>query len=224
MPIEIRNTSTGALIGTYISHSAPPGGANFTVDFNGQAGADVQLAEGVQYTFIFKNWGNKAAWVRGDIPPGVPNYDDIYEVGINPDRLTHVYGDGVQQMWNFPNATYNPPPPPPLTLSLVIYETIPIGSKTTYKMRGTASGGSGSYTFAWTQATMTTGSTVNPSLAMRTCLNSQHYTVTCTVNGTVSQSVEIGQMQPKPGPIAAPAPAASATWSRVKALYQAAGR
>jgi hypothetical protein len=228
MPIEVRNTSTGQLIGTYTSHAPVSSGVNITIDFNGTAGSDIQLTPEVQYTFIFKNWSNKAAYVEGHMPPGIPNYDDIYDIGINPDRLTldPNYGDGVQEMWGFPNATYNPPPPPPLSLTLVIYQTVPIGDKTNYKMRGTASGGSGSYTFVWSQATMTTGATVNPSLANRTCLNSQHVTVTCTVNGTVSQSVQIGGFDPKPGPIGSdePAPVSAATWSAVKVLYQPEGR
>ena len=230
MQIEIRNSTTGALIGTYPSHFPDDAGMNFTIDFNGQDGADVQLTPEVQYTFIFKNWSNKAAYVMGHTPPGVTNYDDIFDIGINPDRLNRdeTYGDGVQEMWDFPIATYTPPPPPPPSLSLVIYETIPRFDKTTYLMRATASGGSGSYTFVWTTAFMTTGSTVNPSLAHRTCLNSQHYTVTCTVNGVTSASVEIGGgggIEPKPRPVRPeePAPASSATWSAVKALYQVHG-
>jgi len=225
MVIDIRNTTTGALVGTFTSHGPAAAGVNFAISFDGATGADsdVQLSPEVQYTFVFRNWSNKAAYVEGHLPPGLPRYDDVYDIGINPDRLTldTTFGDGVQEMWGFPTATYFIP----LDLSLVIYETTPIGDKTVYKMRGTASGGNGSYTFSWTQATMNTSPTTNPSLALRTCLNSQHVTVTCTVNGTLTKSVVIGG---PPNPLRSPedgsgddsSPSATpSTWSIVKKMY-----
>src|SRR5262249_42506381 len=100
MVIDIRNTATGALVRTYPSHAPAAAGVNFAISFDNATGADsdVQLPTNVQFTFVFRNWGNKAAYVEGDLPPNAPNYDDVYDIGINPDRLTldTTFGNGVQ--------------------------------------------------------------------------------------------------------------------------------
>jgi len=111
--------------------------------------------------------------------------------------------------WGYPNATTSV-----LCMSLVVYETIPTGDKKTYKMRATASGVP-NYSFSWSNATMSTPATTNPSLAARTLFNGQTATVTVTVNGTLSKSVVIGS----PGSVAGPTPVIPATWGRIKTLY-----
>lgn len=230
MPIEIRDTATGALIGNYVSHGPEEAGTNFRIDFDSHMAwdSDIHLEPDVQYTFFFKNWSNKAAYVLGELPPDGVQNDDVYDIGINPDRLTRdpTIGIGTQRMWGFPTATYWIP----LDLSLVVYRTNPIGDKTGYWMSGTASGGANygspppTYNFSWTQATMNTSPTTNPSLAVRTCLNTQRVTVTCTVNG-LTKSIVIGGppnalRSPNDGAgDDAPPSAIPSTWSMVKAMY-----
>jgi len=189
MQIRVCETATGHVVGTYMSN-AYQGANDFTVDFNNTGGADVSLPAGVQYTLTFVGW-NKSCYIEGSMPPNQPNYDDTWSIDGNTNVVTHLSGPGLQDVGGFPGATCGAPPPP-FNLQLTIDSMTRIGDKVVYKLRGTASGATGGYTFSWTQATMTTGATVNPSLATRTILNTQSYTVTCTaVNaaGTVTKSI-----------------------------------
>lgn len=181
MQIRVCDTQTGAIIGTYASN-AHQATNDFTVDFNGQAGADVSLSPNRPYTLTFIGW-NKSCYIEGNMPPGQTNYDDFWTINGTTNAVTHVSGPFLQDVWGFPGATCGGPPP--LDLQLVIDSQTRVGDKIIFKLRGTASGGTGPYTFSWTQATMTTGANVNPSLATRTILISQSYTVTCTVTNAV---------------------------------------
>ena len=86
------------------------------------------------------------------------------------------------------------PPGGPLTMDLVVDHSIPRGDKTTYYLKATAGGGAPPYYFTWTNATPNVGNTVNPNTAVRTCLNTQHVTVTVcfTLAPSICDSVVVG--------------------------------
>jgi hypothetical protein len=197
-PIEIYDQCN--LVWSGSSSSMPDAqGVNFRIDLNSNCPGMPQLTPDVVYRVRMPAW-SKAFFLEGHLMPGSP-VDDIFT--LRPSSLTHYLGPQVQEVWGYPNAQT-------LCMTLVVYETIPVGDKTTYKLRATASGAP-SYSFAWTNASMTTGATTNPSLAQRTKLNTQTVTVSCTVNGTLTKSIVLQGL--------VPAPKVPATWSRVKALY-----
>ncbi|NOT33195.1 MAG: hypothetical protein HOP12_03395 [Candidatus Eisenbacteria bacterium] len=201
--VEIRKCSTGALITTVMSLAANPGycGSNLLVSFNSaDGGAQVTLEPDVQYVFTFQSWG-KSAFVIGSIGNAIAN-DDVWGLSNNssppvwkPNGCT--IGADMQWVGGWPNAACAtpPPPPPPLSVNLVIDHTVPQGSKTTYYLVATASGGTGTHNFSWSNATLSSAANVNPSTATRTILNSQSATVTVTVTRgtqTATRSIQLG--------------------------------
>lgn len=171
---RVCETATGNVIGTY------PASSTFTVDFNNTGGATVSLQPNVQYTLTFTGW-SKACYIQGDMPPNQTNYDDTWAVNSNTNSVTHVSGPNLQVVSGFPGATCATPPNPP-GLVLSVDNMSFVGDKVIYSLRGTASGGVGTYTFSWSNANMTTNPNTNPSLAGRAILRSQSVTVSCTVS------------------------------------------
>ena len=191
--IQITNCNTGQMT-TYTSHSpvAAQCNVNFGVDFNGTAGSDVQLQYGVPYVFRFVGW-NKSIKVVGDTPDGSGGYDGAYNFTNNsspPTLDTSCFPNSPHSLSNWPSAACPPPPPPGVSLTLGIESQSQVGDKTIYVLKATASGGSGSYTFSWSNANMSTAPNVNPSKANRAVLRGQDVTVSATVNDGVSTATK----------------------------------
>src|SRR5262245_52906645 len=199
--IHITNCNTNQT-NTYTSHSPVGCNANFTVDFNGTAGADVQLQYGVPYVFRFVSW-NKSIKVVGGTPDPGQSYDAAYNFtnSSSPPTLdTSCTPNSPHSLSGWPTAACPPPPPPSLSLSLVIESQSQVGDKTIFVLRATASGGTGNYTFSWSNANMSTPPNTNPSKANRAVLRNQTVTVSATVNdgqSTATQSISLtGGIQP----------------------------
>ena len=111
MQIRVCETQTGTIIGTYWT-DALQAANDFTVDFNGTPGSDVQLTRGVQYTVTFIGW-SKSCYIQGSMPDSASNYDDTYSLDGNTNVITHVSGNGLQRAWDLGEATCATPPPPP---------------------------------------------------------------------------------------------------------------
>ncbi|MGH7731521.1 MAG: hypothetical protein ACRENJ_09780 [Candidatus Eiseniibacteriota bacterium] len=108
MQIRVCETATGSVVGTFWSNDIQSAD-DFTVDFNGQSGADIQLTVDVTYTFTFVGWG-KSCYVSGNMPPGQPSYDDSWVVDGNANTVTHISGPNLQRVYGFPGATCALPP------------------------------------------------------------------------------------------------------------------
>src|SRR5258706_5468868 len=177
MQIRVCETATGHVVGTYMSN-AYQGANDFTVDFNNTGGADVSLPPGVQYTLTFVGW-NKSCYIEGDMPPNQTNYDDTWSIDGNTNVVTHVSGPLLQEVSGFPGATCGAPPPP-FTLQLTIDSMTRIGDKVVYKLRGTASGGTGGGTLSCAPAPKTTRAALNPSPPPPTILHTPSHPPTLT--------------------------------------------
>jgi len=200
--IQIRSCATGA-VQTRQSHTPNDQlscDSNFKISFDTTTGADsdLQLPAG-EYIFTFMAWGKSISIVGSSGDPG--NNDDVFEFTNSnnpPDTNPCVVHSGAQTCSGWPNAacgTPPPPPPQPLQVSLTIDSTVPVGSKTTFKLKADASFGAGTYTFSWSNAAMSTGPNQDPSFATRTVLVGQSAIVTVTVvsgSYTVTKSIEVG--------------------------------
>ena len=85
-------------------------------------------------------------------------------------------------------------------LTLVVKSIVPVAGKLKYTLEATASLGNTSYAYAWSNATVVSGT---PTLATRVCLPTQHPTVTCTVTSgaeTVVRSIVLGEVDGPVGP------------------------
>jgi hypothetical protein len=193
--IQIRRCDTGQ-VSTALTHTPNPNtcGSNITISFNSAGVGDIHLLPAVDYIFSFPD--GKSVRVRGTYgDPG--NNDDVFQ--FHPDRPPDrpagcILQSNTQIVDGWPNATCPPPPPQPLQVSLTVDSTVPVGDKTVFHLKADASFGTGSYTFSWTQAAMSTGPSVDPSFATRTLLPGQSATVTVTVvsgSYTVTKSILI---------------------------------
>jgi hypothetical protein len=108
-------------------------------------------------------------------------YDNDTFYAVKPSTIYRIDDNDclVEDVWGYPNAAVEYP----LTLSLVEEYIKVVGDKTTFRLRATAGGGNGSYSFSWSNAAPITGPTVNPNKAVRTILRKTTVSVTVTSNG-----------------------------------------
>lgn len=204
--VEIYRTECGGLVWSGASSATPQtDGTNLRLDLNNSCPGAVWLQPEVRYTVRFPNWSGKAFYFTGHLINGQP-VDDTYTV--RPGSLTWYSGAHVQSLNGYPTATWTP-----LCLTLVVDHTTVQGSKTNYFLKATASGGA-PYTFSWGNATMTSGQGVNPSQAVRAVLVGQTVTVSCTVNGVVTRSLQLS------GNPVTQTPVTPITWGLLKTQYR----
>lgn len=120
------------------------------------------------------------------------SYDTFYEV--DQYDVTKVEGSCEELYWGYPNCEPIPAPPD-IAVSLRIIDIEEIGDKIVFYLRATASGGDGTYLFAWDGASRISPTAyTNPNLAKRTILRSQSTVVTVTVTSdgeSVEKSIEL---------------------------------
>lgn len=180
VPIHVYERDGGDRIddGTLYSLSyGGNGGNNFFIDYNNNCSgsAMIRLDVGTEYVIEFHyTTGTKSlCFIRYSCEG---SYDTFYQV--TPSEFIHLSGGGCDEEYSYPNCQVILP----LSVSLVIYDTVYIGSKIVYYLRATATGGNQSYYFTWSGASRTSPTAyTNPNTGKRTILSTQTVTVSVTV-------------------------------------------
>lgn len=81
------------------------------------------------------------------------------------------------------NGVYTYCAPPPVSVTIWIMGCNQIGDKAIYSLRANATGGNGSFSFSWSGANPTGGSTANPNPATTVVLSSKTVGVTASSGG-----------------------------------------
>lgn len=188
IPIDIYDASTAALV--FSGFSADNCGtlsSNFRIDLNNNCTAP-RLQPGTTYVveLHYADTTRSAYFERPQLECSPTNLDTSYDIRplSSSAGIQQTSGDCLEEFWGYPDATL------PVAVSLGIASTKLIGDKTVYTLRATASGGDGSYSFSWSNATAQSGSTENPNYAVRTILRQTTVSVTVTsAGGSASRSI-----------------------------------
>lgn len=181
IPITVKYRDGGDEVGTLNSKDCIDCN-NFVIDLNGSAVPDfgIQLEVGTEYVIEFTFPGNikkSLCYRRDSFECSGGTFDTYYDLTPTSCETRENSPPCEEFAYLYPDCS----PIYPLAVSLAIIDEKYVGDKITFTLRATASGGDQNFSFSWSNAYPTTGSTTNPNIAKRTILSSQTVTVSVTV-------------------------------------------